>query len=911
MAKLYPYYYNSKSAVYSSGYPDTSSAMYTAYQNWSMAVVFKNTTGQAISISSVNLSLGMNSRAAEGIVTYANLSSLTAETVTPVAISPKFEVTCRTKLTPITYKLSKDLVIKKDQLFVIGFKVVDSGDNNFLSTARTNAVWEAGKERTMYNGQDLTTGLKDLNKDKLQLITKSDVWHHQIPQITLNYTNYVVKPTLSSSSINITQGLSKTITVSGVDSWKYSLVDNAKDYISVSKLGADELKITAKYNGSSDKAVKITIISSTNGKVNLTVNCKPPKIKSVTVSHKTLRPTESAKVTILYNDNQYGTLSSLTSKISGVSVSNNHITVDAIDSLETATGWQRDVNSSETISGFNITHPKNSKIKNTYENVNLIVRHWSESDIKVNFSSNDIWYSPSGRSSAINYADATLVFGGTQIYPEMIIKDGSEITPLLLNANSRTILATTSEYSSAKLKLNLVNDVVVIKTYTISIKIDIDFNLKYPITDVTYSGCKSYLPLYCITSGTKFICNPTNYPLFITIPTNVNSSGIQIDYKFYDNENNKLLEDTKDLFSMFSSAPDLGEQVALFLDDHAVVLNSIPNESSNIYYYLDVVFSWKTQNNISRNSKYTIRFKLKQSSINIFELPSSEIQGQKISYNLHGQAINSIYDDAKIICMNYNIFSNNGLICSSISGKNVGDSDCLILATEKDQKVYLPQHNNWVEQTFSPIIEGDNLGSEQSIKIFEMTAEFINKLAFLINSNTNKKMPGVPQTIARGEYFMWDDSADILANGRKNIFKYTIKGDVDGDMIISDIDISNIQLKASAALLEDMSSIIGGIIGGFIGSPVEYNYNALADYDPRYDIDGDGSITLGDVVLASLARDYNLPRLDTASPWQYIYKFIKKLQLQPDDNALNVAYEDNTAVKNVAYDEETNVAYRR
>ena len=920
MAKLYPYYYNSKSALYNTSYPNTTSAMYTAYQNWSMAVVFKNTTGKTISIGSVNLSIGMSHRKAKGVVTYSGLSELSASSVTPKPVSDAFEIPVKanTTLKPVTYKLNKPLVIKKDKLFVIGFKVTDDEDNNFLSVARTNALDKSDKARTLYNGQNLSTSLTQT--DSIKLITASDVWHHQIPQITLNYENYIVNPTVSKTSLSITQGLSKSISVSGVDSWDFSLDSNSKKYISITKSGSDTLKITAKYNSETGNvSANITITSSTNGKVTVKVTCVPPKIKSVSVSKSVLRPTESAKITALYNDNKQG-LVTFTGLPAGVSLLNNILSVSGITDEDVNTGFQSDdwrASADKTVNIFSVSseltvqHPNRADNKDTYKGLSVSAKHWSVSDIDVAFSSNEIWYNDN-KSSVIYFNDATLVNGKTTIIASK---------PLTLSGSS--ITATGIEPSSSNITIKLTNDAVVSKIYTVNIIQDIEFKLVYPITSAEYTGCWSYLPLYVVPDATgKYICNPFNYPIFITIPSDiVPTKGMSINYEFKDNSGKLVLAGETTAYKLFSRDCNPGETIAISLGGSPVILDAA--NSLGKMCYLNIRFSWtkSSSSNEQETKSYVINFKPRYdlNFFNLFESHYTKTQGTEIRFVPHGEAINQLYDDAKMLCINYSAFPGN----CKIQNSNINSENhqfLIVPISEKSQTVY----NNSVELSFTPIVEGSKLGSSESISIFERVAKYINVLSANINNNTNKRVSGIPQIIARGEYFMWDDTADTLANGSPNMFKHIIKGDVaskdnndtsdNGDGIISIEDVNKVSVMAAATLIGDITDIIGGIIGGFLGGDDNNSSNSSTskyiDDIYKYDLDGDGLVTLSDAAIVALALEYNMPRLDTASPWQYMYKFIKSLQLQQE---LNVMYRDEDGNYNVEYENSensNNIKYR-
>ena len=103
---LRPYYYDKNSALYNIGYPNTTSAMYSVYRNWSISTIFKNDEDHPIKIDYIYVSLGMSESPALGVLTYSSISSLGQSSISTTVISDSFSVAKRKTLSPVKYNLT-------------------------------------------------------------------------------------------------------------------------------------------------------------------------------------------------------------------------------------------------------------------------------------------------------------------------------------------------------------------------------------------------------------------------------------------------------------------------------------------------------------------------------------------------------------------------------------------------------------------------------------------------------------------------------------------------------------------------------------------------------------------------------------------------------------------------------------
>lgn len=904
--QLRPYYYISGSNVYNGGYPNTSSAMYSGYSNWIIATQFKNTTNKPIKIDFVELSIGMYREPAKGVLVYSDLSSISQVSTKTSIVSDQFTVSTRSALSPIKYFLNKPIVIPSGKIFAFGFKVNTDNSGEYLSIARTNTdKTKKSNAKSVYYAQNLTSALN--KSDTISILSANDVWSYQVPYINIYYSDYEEVPKVSKTKLSLIQGLSDSITITGVDSWTYSI---DTDYITVVKTDDSKLKVTANYIGTENTTTKLTIKSNTNGKIVITVICKPPTITSITFSKTTIRPTQSSNITALYSDGSIGDIVYIDSGGSspefeiedgqtkqGVKLDKNILSILPITTSDLPTSdWRNSSSDIIHLDYMEVRHPINTNIEEGkfISSMPIYIKHWSKSNIIVSFSNNTIY---TGKS--ISYLDSSSIPGGN----DLIAASPLEVT------ETNHLISCASETSEDKstIEIHITNDWPVSISKTLTIKTTTPLTMVYPITSQIYGDdCKSYLPLFISYIGGNYICNPYKFPLFITIPSDLPDSGdITLDLSFLYSKNGVAFTPIQEISGI--SLASLTTSTSLIRGTTEMIVLNLPEINLSLPHpqwgpiqfslvkefllQVDCTYA-STDPNPSILPVFEIHFK----PFVDYNYPNHEnflhwypdeflynrhnnghnnspIQGQNIEYNPFGELINSLYYSAsgfapvKLIMMNYGLFGTNCIICEDLPSEDFQENVYYIVANGDTQSVYYNDETNPIGDDLTPIIEGDYIGSKHSIDVFEYFANCINNFIYLINQKSKTSFPGSPLKIISNQYYMWDDNVDVLADGRNNEFKDFLNGDVNNDGVFN---------------LEDAELILRFAVGLEEPTP---------EARRRADFDQDNKISAEDARFALLATNVNAPRPTTASPWKYMFKTIYAFQRDTD---FNVKYRKNS-----------------
>lgn len=714
MSRLNPFYYSDNPSLYNIGYPTTSSAMFSGYQNWAMAPMFYNNLSVPIVISSAYVAAGIYSGAATGVLIYAALSSKTTpEAVKTTVVSNSFDIPKTSKLDSFKVNLSKTLVIPAKTYFLLGFKANSSDSSAYLSIARTNTSSYA---RTLYNAQSLKTALT--TSDTITKISSKDIWHNQIPYIYLAYSEQKIKPVVSKTSITITQGSSTSVSISGYSNWS---IAGSVSNLTLTKSG-NTLKIKAGYFNLSTYANRTVTINGLNASTSIVVKIVPPTFNAVKISNTIIKPTQSTAITCTLSDGLSAIISSVSysNGSSAITRTDNKFAVSGIVS-DTFTDWAGTAIGT-TVATVTLKHPNNASISKT---ATFTVKHWASSDISVNVSASSIYYDGS-LTQYIDYSDMTLVPGKCQVY--------STADNVVINDNN--IYITGASPVSFDICAKLVNDFVVsstIKTISI-INSSIPLSVNKPITSSTA------LPIF-VDQNNKY--NPFCYPIYLTIPTDISDmSTLKIENIKYDDtlvaipsDENFIL--VQNLISSSSIAK--GNEYALVLKSLSdLTATSAITEGS--IHTLKFSFSYISSGSVLvESSDFIIRLKIYRTSILHFftnKYNNANIQGQPFS--LSSNLLQVLKTPIDSILVAYNIVLPANLPNAMIS---VAAGSIISNATDK--------------------------------ATIEFYLTKLNLLIDKINTDSPRQITRAREHIALDNFIMWDDSAETLANLQLNTFKFS------------------------------------------------------------------------------------------------------------------------------------------
>ena len=399
----------------------------------------------------------------------------------------------------------------------------------------------------------------------------------------------------------------------------------------------------------------------------------------------------------------------------------------------------------------------------------------------------------------INLIDSTNIYGGAKfsIYIadkyNSVIKYNSDTNIISYNGKYDVDFATSVDTIQLQITSSLTNDYCVNKYFTINLTLynAIEFEL---ISPYSYNRDAVNLPLISIAnkiSDNIIEFNPLSYPIVFIIPNtikNISTNKVgqlilniaRVDiytndetYSAYFDKNCTLTSTSIEIDSSNIGDFDnkLGSTSNLILGDTHIYVNSPKlinildckslddnayNDSSDVYRYNSITMRMFFE--LSYYSNATNEHKTNSFAIDyipvlglVSKLSSGNLQGEHFTVDSVKSDFTSILFAIDAIRHNYK-YSNDRIIADL--NKNVG---------------LLGNSSKYINK--NSYISGKN-----NKEIIESALVDLNALIDVINKDRGySKISKVRQNIAIGEYIMWDDSLDILADGSNNTFKNSEK----------------------------------------------------------------------------------------------------------------------------------------
>lgn len=408
---LRPYYYPGDNAtLYNIGATASKkSAMWSQLKNWGIAPIFHNNNNYAIKITKISAMVGSYKvDDVKAVATAYVLNDFNSPTtvnfvdMSDAQILPKNNNPIKT----VTFELTKTLEIPADGWFCAGFKAQDASspkkESAYLNIARRNNGNNSNKIRTFYNLQNADTVLGKTVKGKL--ISTSDYWHFQVPEICVYYEPALIYPT-STEEITINQGSTVTLNLD-YDQSVIKSVDDSDSAVEC-KIENSILSITADYKN---------IAQNYNCTIEIQGNCEAA-VSSIKINvivptitgdnEYELRPNESVKINAICSDGEsfsvnynYSSLNTLIDiNYDDKIVTLNSITQDVYRSAESYAengvnnyNWITENGKTNGVT-IKLTHSKNEAIT---KDITVTLEHWKRSDITLDLdTTNKIWQSDS------------------------------------------------------------------------------------------------------------------------------------------------------------------------------------------------------------------------------------------------------------------------------------------------------------------------------------------------------------------------------------------------------------------------------------------------------------------------------------------------------------------------------------
>lgn len=757
MAEIYPYRYVG-GTWYTTGMPKSrNSSIFTGYAGWAMAPIFKNPNNYDIKITAIKGLFGVSAGSASAVAICGSLYGDGNPTyVWPGNVSNACNVPVQSALTTWTSPaLTSNPVVPANGFFYAGFKFARNNNTySYLNVARTNCASKS-RFRPFYNAQSLGNVGNPGAGAGLNLIDYGDTWAYQVPIIVVEYVQNAIKPSVSTSSITLVQGSTGYVNIGGYDGWRADVSD--ANAISTYK-NWNQLQVYAKYRNISYSTTSTVTVHGLNDSNSVSVTVNVPTISTPSISPNIIRPTESASISCYTSDSH--AINYSLNDYTGVSLSGNTIKCNAVT---TDTSWP----DNKTIT-VNAVHTENNTVKssNTFK-----LQHWPQSEIKFSTAGSTL-YSDIG--SYVNFVDATsdslgkcdikvnIVHDSGIIYNDTLIGKYLSIEKDALGAGVVKVISDDftdfiGNYTNAKLQfvLSINYDKVVKKTINTNIEVikTVEFDCIYPLNNgnkdsISYVS-NNTLPLFANSvKSEKYEINYSNYPIVITYP-NKGNSDITIHNKFsytinsgsaqYDYIFKSRTEDYKVVLSHFCNSSLLkpGSELWIALNLENRFIKCKPGDLINITYTLDV----PNLSGIGTTARtITIKYKVYYDSSNENILPfmtgqldGNNIQGSQFSIK-HIDVINTLASPITQVLQAY------GQITNTVS------------------KIISAKSNEYISNT----TDKSNIES------------LLSKLSILIqciNDSSNRYIDDIRSEIALGQYIMWNDSEDTLANGQPNMFK--------------------------------------------------------------------------------------------------------------------------------------------
>lgn len=759
MAELYPYRYVG-GTWYTTGMPKSKrSAIFTGYAGWAMAPIFKNPENYDIKITAIKGLFGVSTGSASAVAICGSLNGEgNPEYVWPGNVSNAFNIPVQSVLTTWSSPgLTSNTVIGAGSFFYAGFKFARNNNTySYLNVARSNCAGNA-RLRPFYNAQSLgNKGNPGLGAG-LTRIAANDTWGFQVPIIVVEYEPNKIKPSVSQSTVNMTQGSTSYVDIGNYSGWWANEHNNS--VVDLRKNG-NQLQIYAKYLHVDHDYNTSIVVHGLNDETWIRVNINRPTINKPSISPSELRPTEQAYISCSTSDNKsidYSLSNDIDVSLSGTTITCNEV--------KSSTSWP-----DNTTITVNATHSQNNTVKNSNT---FKIKHWSTDTIKFTTAGSSLF---SDKGSFINFVDSSpaaldrceikvnIVYdSGIKLHKDLetylkITKDntGAGKVEVISDEFSTYIDDIKDENPKLQFVLRLNKDYVVSKTFNTDILVirTVPFKCIYPKnpgneTTINYISTNT-LPLFANskTDDNKYEINYSNYPIVITYPNKGNGNLYihnAFSYKINDGSANTGYifknhdADYKVPLSHFCNSsllkPGSELWIALNLENRFISCNQ--GDNLNITFSLDVP---KLSGSGTEVRTITIKYKVYYDKTGESILPfiTEEYNGTKI------QGSPFIKDHIGII----NTLSNPITQVLQAYGQITNDVDNIISAKQ----------NEYV------------CNATDKAKIEDL----LSKLSILIrniNTSSNRYIDDIRSEIALGQYIMWNDNEDDLANGEPNAFK--------------------------------------------------------------------------------------------------------------------------------------------
>ena len=746
LGTLNPYFNNISSGPYYTGYnASTNGAIYTRFGNWGFFPIFKNTTGKIIKLDSLTLGASIYNGGAIGKLFFADLGSnlLSAARVTPQ--SSAFSVPGGTTCQNITVALTNTVVVNPNSYFLLGVKICKI--DNRSSYINIACDWLKTKQNAFYTSRDITTGIDEVF-DTVRVDASRSPWDKRVPHMYVSYSDYMIKPTLSSSSISLTQGQTGSITVSGYNDWSIGSISNS-ERVKVYRVG-NTLQIKAQYFDSSHDikdASRITI-NGLKSSVEISVNIKMPDITNCVFSNNIIRPLETVSLISRTSDGLTPIIENVVDNSNKLSTNGSSITCAAV--TESSSGWAG-VASGSYVAEITLRHPLNKLITRKFSSAGILrVKHYSPSDINVTFSSYDIF---NIEGIKVYITDTTQVVGGSRLKNYSRLFTYVDNTLILLN-NITPGNKTVSAY--------LVNDCVVVKNITIFIR-------QFVPLSVTPNNNDVRLALFCYKESDKIRLSPYGYPIRLMYPSTygaISRNGIsrrdivieKLSFGYDDGTGNHIILDGRyknnifwvsELLNAFPSTEK--DYLLIFgLPDFTLLNNTLLN-TNDLDSKLQIQFTVSYFNDATGkedDTVVTIKFEKYLNRIVTFET-NKYTNGADIPGSLFKKPANKAIKDTVLATSDCGI---NNLLLPARG----------ILVNYFNQDVSQSQLINATQYS--------HISNTADKALVESLLSYINSLNSAVNTDSSLRiLSPVRSKIAIGKYIMWDDNLDHTSDGQLNI----------------------------------------------------------------------------------------------------------------------------------------------
>lgn len=746
LGTLNPYFNNISSGPYYTGYnASTSGAIYTRFGNWGFFPIFKNTTGEIIKLDSLTLGTSIYNGGAIGKLFFADLGSNLFSTARATPQSSAFSIPGGTTCQNITVALTNTVVVNPNSYFLLGVKICKIDNrNSYINIA---CDWLKTKQNAFYTSRDITTGIDEVF-DTVRVDASRSPWDKRVPHMYVSYSKYMIKPILSSSIIDLTQGQTGSITVSGYNDWSIKSISNS-ERVKAYRVG-DTLQIKAQYFDSSndiDNASEI-IINGLNSSVKISVNIKMPDITNCVFSNNIIRPLETVSLISRTSDGLTPIIENIVDNSNKLSTNGSSITCAAV--TEPSSGWAG-VASGSYAAEITLRHPLNKLIIRKFSSASILqVKHYSPSDINVTFSSYDIF---NIEGIKVYVTDTTQVVGGSRLKNYSHSFTYVDNTLILLNnitSGSRIVSA------------YLVNDYVVAKNITIFIR-------RFIPLSVTPNNNDVRLALFCYKESDRIRLSPYGYPIRLMYPSTygaISRNGIsrrdivieKLSFGYDDGTGNHIILDEQyknnifwvsELLNAFPSTEK--DYLLVFgLPDFTLLNNTLLN-TNDLDSQLQIQFTVSYFNDATGkedDTVVTIKFEKYLNRIITFET-NKYINGVDIPGSLFKKPANKAIKDTVLATFDCGI--NNLLLPARgilVNYFNRGVSQSQLIDATRYSHV-----SNTVDKT-----------------LVESLLSYINSLNNAVNIDSSLRiLSSVRSKIAIGKYIMWDDNLDYTSDGQLNI----------------------------------------------------------------------------------------------------------------------------------------------